>query len=111
MALVNDYRIWVRQFLRQQTSGKVNSGDIELKLVFDLERDRYLLIALGWRERRRIHNCVMDLEIIDNQVWIQRNQTDRVIAEDLVAMGVGREDIVIGWHPSAIRALVKQRES
>ena len=35
-----------------------------------------------------------------NKVWIQRNMTEAVLAQDLVDMGIPKEDIVIGLHPS-----------
>ena len=64
---------------------------------------RYLLLDLGWQEHQRIYNCVIHLEIRDSKVWIQRNQTDKVIADVLIDMGVAREDIVLGLQPPYIR--------
>ncbi|MGF1490742.1 MAG: XisI protein, partial [Prochloraceae cyanobacterium] len=78
-------------------------GDIETEIVFDLDRERFLLIDLGWKEHQRIYNCVIHLEIRDNKIWIQRNQTDQPIADVLISMGVAKEDIILGLQPPYIR--------
>lgn len=33
------------------------------------------------------------------KVWIQRNMTETDIAAEFVAMGIAKEDIVLGLHP------------
>jgi XisI protein len=38
------------------------------------------------------------LDIKDGKIWIQQNNTEREIAEELVGMGVPKSDIVIGFH-------------
>jgi hypothetical protein len=37
---------------------------------------------------------VIHLEIRDGKIWIQRNQTDKPIADILISMGVAKEDII-----------------
>ena len=97
------YRQYIQDFLTEQTQGKVIGGDLETEVIFDKERDRFLLIDLGWKEHQRIYNCVIHLEIRDNKIWIQRNQTDRPIADTLISMGVAKEDIILGLQPPYIR--------
>jgi len=46
---------------------------------------------------------VIHIDIIDGQVWIQANNTDRLIAEELVAAGVPVESIVLGLQPPDVR--------
>lgn len=103
MDKLTNYRQYVQQFLTEQTQGQIIGGDIETEVIFDLDRDRYLLIDLGWQEHQRIYNCVIHLEIRDSKIWIQRNQTDQPIADVLIAMGVAKEDIILGLQPPYIR--------
>jgi hypothetical protein len=42
----------------------------------------------------------MHFDIKAGQVWIQQNMTDVDVAEELVEMGVLKEDIVLGLHPA-----------
>ncbi|WP_442938932.1 element excision factor XisI family protein [Nostoc sp.] len=39
-----------------------------------------------------------NVDIKDNKIWIQRDGTEIGIANELVAAGVSKEDIVLGFH-------------
>ena len=103
MDKLTEYRNNIQKFLQEQTQGQAIGGKIETEVIFDLNRDRYLLIDLGWQEHQRIYNCVIHLEIRDGKIWIQRNQTDKPIADVLITMGVAKEDIILGLQPPYIR--------
>jgi hypothetical protein len=103
MDKLTSYRQYIQEFLIEQTQGQIIGGDIETEIIFDSDRDRYLLIDLGWQEHQRIYNCVIHLEIKDGRIWIQRNQTDKPIADVLISMGVAKEDIILGLQPPYIR--------
>jgi XisI protein len=51
---------------------------------------------VGWQGSNRIYRCVMYFDIKDGKIWLQQNLTDRDPAEELVNMGVSKEDIVLG---------------
>ncbi|WP_336389815.1 element excision factor XisI family protein [Scytonema hofmannii] len=55
----------------------------------------------------RVHGCLIHIDIIDHQVWIQRDGTEDGIANDLIAAGVPTKDIVIGFHPPELRPYTK----
>ncbi len=93
------YRQCIQKLLIERSRGTVINAELEIQRIFDTERDRYLVVYLGWDEHLRVYNSVMHLDIKDGQIWIQRNETDRPIAEELVEMGVPKEDIVIGVQP------------
>jgi hypothetical protein len=97
------YRALIQDFLIEQSPGHIIGGEIETEVLFDKERDRFLLIDLGWKQQQRIYNCVIHLEIREQKIWIQRNQTDRPIADVLISMGVASEDIILGLQPPLIR--------
>jgi XisI protein len=40
------------------------------------------------------------MDIKDGKIWIQRNMTEADLAQELVEMGVPKEDIVLGLHPA-----------
>jgi XisI protein len=56
------YRQCIQKILLEQSQVKPINGEIEVQTIFDLERDRYLIIDLGWDEHRRIYNCVMQYQ-------------------------------------------------
>lgn len=97
------YRSLIQDFLIEQSQGNIIGGDIETEIIFDEQRDCFLLIDLGWNQHQRIYNCVIHLEIREQKIWIQRNQTDRPIADVLISMGVASEDIILGLQPPSVR--------
>ena len=75
-------------------------GDDELvqnELVFDRTRDRYLLVETGWENGRRTYGTLLHLDIINGKIWIQQDGTEQGIANELVALGVPKDHIVLGF--------------
>ncbi len=50
-----------------------------------------------------MHGCVVHIDIINGKVWIQYDGTNRPVAEELLAAGIPREDIVPAFHPVDVR--------
>ena len=48
---------------------------------------------------------VIHIDIRGGKVWIESNGTDARIGEELVAAGIPRQDIVLGFQPAAVRPL------
>lgn len=103
MERLDYYRQCIEKLLTEESQVKPINGEIEVETIFDTARDRYVIIDLGWDGHRRVYNCVMHLDIKDSKIWIQRNQTDKPIADALVEMGVPKEDIVLGLQPPYAR--------
>jgi hypothetical protein len=99
MEKIERYRQYIQNLLMKYSSYESSEEDLEEQLIFDTERDHYQILDIGWDGCDRIYNCVMHLDIKDGRIWIQRNTTDILIAEELVEMGVPREDIVLGLQP------------
>ena len=59
----------------------------------------------GWHRDRRVHGCVLHIDIIDGKIWIQHDGTTDGAAEALVAAGVPQEAIVLGFQPPERRKL------
>ncbi len=76
---------------------------IECKTVFDRENDSYLLITVGWDDAKRIHGCLVHLDIIDGKIWVQRDDTEDGVTYELEAAGVPKDKIVLGFHPRDVR--------
>jgi XisI protein len=99
MEKIERYRQYIQNLLMKYSSYESSEEDLEEQLIFDTEHDHYQILDIGWDGCDRIYNCVMHLDIKDGRIWIQRNTTDILIAEELVEMGVPREDIVLGLQP------------
>lgn len=78
-------------------------GEIDRKTVFDRVSDRYLLMIVGWEGIKRVHGCLIHLEIISGKIWIQRDGTEDGIANDLLQYGIRKDQIVLGFRDPEIR--------
>jgi hypothetical protein len=99
MDTLNTYRRVVQEVLEayyQETAGAMAGG--ERQLVLDPHRDHYLLMTVGWDVNTRVDSCILHLDIKDGQIWIQHDGTERGIANDLVARGIPKTDIVLAFH-------------
>ncbi|MCU0490939.1 MAG: XisI protein [Chloroflexaceae bacterium] len=103
MDRLNHYRQLIEQTLRSYAQIPYAYGDIESKVVIDHENDQYLLVNVGWDNMRRVHGCLVHIDLIDGKVWIQRDGTETGIARELVAAGIPKEQIVLAFHPAERR--------
>lgn len=79
---------------------------IERKVIFDRQRDSYLLLIIGrGQDSRRVHGCIIHIDIIGGKLWIQRDGTESGVAADLEAAGIAKEQIVLGFREPELRLL------
>jgi hypothetical protein len=97
------YRDVVRRVVEEYARLAPSRRDVETEAVIDADRDHYEVMHVGWDGHRRIHGCVIHVDIRDGKIWIQHDGTDRPVADELLAAGVPREDIVLGFHPADVR--------
>ncbi len=97
------YRQIIRQLLTEYAQISYAHGDIQRQTVFDSETDHYLLMIVGREGIRRVHGCLIHLDIIDDKIWIQRDGTEHGIANDLVKAGIPKERIVLGFRSPEMR--------
>ncbi len=97
------YREIVRRLIHEYASYKPSHGQIETEAIIDPEKDHYEVMHVGWDGVRRVHGSVVHLEIIDGKIWIQYDGTSRPVAEELLAAGIPRDEIVLGFQPPEVR--------
>ncbi len=100
MAKLEQYRTYVERILQEYSRYKPTHGEVEVQVMVDREHDYYQLNRVGWNKDQRIHGCVLHLDIKEDKIWIQYDGTEDGIADDLLALGVPKEDIVLAFHPS-----------
>jgi hypothetical protein len=105
MDRVERYRGIVRRLIEEYASYKPSHGQIDTEAIVDPEKDHYEVMHVGWDNRCRVHGCVVHVDIINGKVWVQYDGTNRPIAEEFLAAGIPREDIVLGFQPPEKRPL------
>ncbi len=71
--------------------------------MFYDERGQYLVVDFGWNGDKYLHATPIHISLVDREVWIQYNDTQEGVATDLMAAGISREDIVLGFRHPKIR--------
>ncbi len=107
---IKKYRQIIQRILTEYASIPYTYGELKTKLIISQDLNNYLLITQGWENDVRVHGCLVDIEIIDGKIWIQRDGTEDGIANELVLAGVPKDDIVIGFQPPELRPFVEYAE-
>lgn len=103
MDTIASYRHIIQQVLQPYSRIAYANGTIDNEAIFDQEHDRYLVMSQGWDDARRIHGCLLHLEILNGKVWIQRDGTEDGIALELEQAGIPKDHIVLGFHEPDVR--------
>ncbi|HLK55325.1 MAG TPA: XisI protein [Chthonomonadaceae bacterium] len=104
MDKVAHYQEIIREILMPLTERRYSGMNVTNEAVFDEANRRYLIMSVGWEGNvRRIHHCLVHLDIINDKVWIQRDGTEDGIGYELEAAGIPKSDIVPAFHPEDVR--------
>jgi hypothetical protein len=106
-SLKEKYRQIIQKILEDYAAFLGQEDGIQQELIFDRERDRYLLLETGWHNRKRIYGSFLHLDIIDNKVWIQHDGTEDGIAYELEAAGIPKGHIVLAFKSLERRKLTE----
>ena len=97
----------IQRVLVEYTKVPYSHGDYRLQTVFDRIEDHYLLMIIGWEGVRRVHGCLVHVDIIDGKFWIQRDGTEYSIAQELLDAGVRKDHIVLAFRSPEMRRLTE----
>ncbi|MFB2935254.1 XisI protein [Aerosakkonemataceae cyanobacterium BLCC-F154] len=103
MDTLDNYRQILQNILIEYAQLPYAYGQLERQLIIDENKNHYLLLTLGWENKKRVHGCLIHIDIIDEKIWIQRDGTEDGIANDLVNAGIPKNRIVLAFHPADIR--------
>lgn len=106
MDKVTVYRQYIQQLMQEKADRSMRSSkEVEAQTIFDMERDHYQLVYVGWkRNNLRDYGCLLHLDIKNGKIWIQYDGTEDGIASQLLKLGVPHQDIVLGFQPPRVRS-------
>ena len=99
------YRTLIKRLLTNYAE-LINSNPLpglETELMFDEERDNYMLLKVGWWTEGRVNGATLYVRLRNGKFWIEVDWTEDGIATDLLAAGVPNEGIVLAFHPPEMR--------
>lgn len=98
------YQSIIKSVLQNHADHRATLPDgYSCQVVFDDERGQYLVLDLGWSGNKYLHATPIHISLIGNKVWIQYDDTEEGVATDLMAAGISREDIVLGFRHPKVR--------
>lgn len=103
MDRIKYYQQLVEQVLTQHLELHYANADIHNEPIISHEAGQYVVMSSGWQGVRRIHGCLLHIKIQNGKIWIERDGTEHGIANDLVAAGIPRDAIVLGFYSHAAR--------
>lgn len=107
MDKLTNYRYIINQVIQNHAQYKPSHGNIEALPICDLKSDNYLLLDLGWDNTGRVHGVVLHLRIFQDKIWIEWDGTERGITDELLQLGLKKEDIVLGFMRPEKRKLTE----
>jgi hypothetical protein len=103
MATIDKYRTYIKQLLEKYGYFPLSQDETESQIIIDEQHDHYQLVHVGWSNNRRTYGCVLHIDIKGNKIWIQHDGTEIGMANELVALGVPKQDIVLAFHAPSKR--------
>lgn len=106
MDKIKRYEAIILAFLNDYAKTELaNAKNVETQIISDTQQHHYQLMRIGWLKNEFIHHCVFHFDIKNEKIWIQQNNTELQVADELVQLGVSASDIVLGFQPESVRAL------
>ncbi len=103
MDRISERRKIVRDLINEYASHTPSRGDVVGEAIIDEEKGHYEVMFVGWDGSRRIHGTALHIDMIGDKIWIQHDGTSPGVAEELLAAGVERDSIVLGFRPPFVR--------
>ena len=98
-----DYRRLVQEILSKHSLVKLANEEIKVYKFFDTQQDHYQVFHAGWQKYRRVFGPLIHIDIIDEKIWIQYDGTEIGVANELLELGIPKQDIVLGYHAPFMR--------
>ncbi|MCW6038922.1 XisI protein [Spirulina subsalsa FACHB-351] len=95
---LEQYQMIAQEILDDYVRYQPSRGNIELQAI--AQNNHYLLISFGWQGDRRVHSTIIHLRIVDGKFWVERDETEEGITQDLLDRAVPKDNIVLAfYHP------------
>jgi XisI protein len=105
MDKITKYQQILCEILEEYGNIKRNlTPNIKAQIMIDNVNRHYQCLSIGWHKERFTYLVAFHFDIIGDKIWIQQNNTDVLIADELIERGVLKSDIVLGFVPEKVRS-------
>ncbi len=78
--------------------GWEDAEEYDSQIIIDTKNDHYLLMSVGWKDSERMLATIYQLDIKDGKIWVQQDNSDVGIVDQLLDKGVSKQDIVLAFY-------------
>ena len=103
MDKLNYYRQLIEQVLTEHSQRQPFNGEIEVQLLLNQQQADYQVWYLGWDGDDRIHHCLIHVRLKNSKIWVENDDTEVGIANELIEQGVPQQEIVLAYHAPYLR--------
>jgi hypothetical protein len=76
----------------------------EMMVVIDFEHGHFMLVSDRWEKHSRYYGPLIHIEVKnDAKVWLRYDGTNLEVGNDLLAAGIPKEVLVVGFHAPDMR--------
>jgi hypothetical protein len=90
-----NYRQIIEKTVTLHAQYAPSHGQIKSIPIIDTTHDNYLLMDIGWKNNKRVHDVIFHLRIDEGKIWIEWDGIETGIALNLIEAGIPKEDIVL----------------
>jgi hypothetical protein len=107
MDSIDEVRSIIESIMIEYTRIPYAYGEIQTEAIFDRTRDRYVLMNVGWDNKKRVHGSLVHIDIIDGKLWIQRDGLEHGVVTELLEAGIPKDRIVMAYKSIETRRLME----
>jgi hypothetical protein len=107
MDKLTNYRKIIKNILFRHSQQMPSIGQINTTPVFDEHNDNFMVVDMGWDPTGRVHAVVLHLHLMNEKVWVEADETESGITQELLDAGIPKEDIVLGFYRPERRRLTE----
>jgi XisI protein len=100
---IKKYQTILENYLQEEAKDRI-IPEIEFQVIIDKNNNHFQLVETGWHEKHYIYSVIFHFQIKPSgKIWLLANNTEILVAEELLKRGIPPSDIVIGFHPVNVR--------
>jgi hypothetical protein len=106
MDKVKKYQDIITSLLNEYATYGQSTQGVTRQVIIDKDHNHYQLVTVGWRDSKDyVYVIAFHFDIIEGKIWIQQNNTEAKITDELIERGVPSKDIVLGFQSPRVREL------
>jgi hypothetical protein len=105
MDKIKKYQTALIGLLNEYAEFLAGSAPVKPQVFIDKENNHFQLLKIGWDTEKQhfVFSVLFHFDIIDDKIWLQLNNTEFPIVDELIEHGIAKSDIVLGFQPPILR--------